>query len=196
MKKIRIGDNHWDIFIKNKARWRKGGLGRVFYRISHLLGGQTKTISLREFSIFLSARYVRLQIRLAGLATLYRMSTLKNNFRALIKKPCPCLEGKYIFAGRNCVSSYYRIDERKLNSFSSKFTSLHISPIVGKRFNGSLYRTIDRWRVFIKESHGTCHFQDESFFSLSRLYCDIHPRCDISTRASIILLVEKEFRIY
>lgn len=171
-------------------------MGRVFYRISHLLGGQTKTLASRVFDFFIGS--LRLQIRLAGLATLYRMSTLKNNFRALIKKPCPCLEGKYIFAGRNCVSSYYRIDERKLNSFSSKFTSLHISPIVGKRFNGSLYRsrTIDRWRVFIKESHGTCHFQDESSFSLSRLYCDIHPRCNISTRASIILLVEKEFRIY
>lgn len=97
------------------------------------------------------------------------------SFRPLHLKKLSSFDKRILFGGKICFRSvkitfryYYYADERKLNSFS-KFARLPV-------FNDSSCRiderTIDRRRVFMKESYGTCHFpRDKSSFSLLRSYC-------------------------
>lgn len=97
------------------------------------------------------------------------------SFRPLHLKKLSSFDKRILFGGKICFRSvkitfryYYYADERKLNS-SSKFARLPVFNDSSRRIDE---RTIDRRRVFMKESYGTCHFpRDKSSFSLLRSYC-------------------------
>lgn len=98
-----------------------------------------------------------------------------HSFRPLHLKKLSSFDERILFGGKICFRSvkitfryYYYADERKLNSFS-KFARLPVFNDSSRRIDE---RTIDRRRVFMKESYGTCHFpRDKSSFSLLRSYC-------------------------